>query len=133
MHKTKKKLKTKRTQIFLLAATAVFVFGMGFSNVANAQAAQCKIAGTADATFSASITSYDREKGTVEVSAQNDSEKTVTGTVTVKWGNESKTVTILVPRESESSKTITFSQATVKDVKLNAWNPTISVTSAKCN
>jgi hypothetical protein len=111
----------------------VALIGLGIS--ANAQtSAQCKISGTDNATFSASISSFDYEKGQVVVSAQNDSGKTVTGTVSVRWGNTTKTITIIVARESESTpKTVTFSAKDAGDAKMNGWEPRISVTSARCN
>jgi hypothetical protein len=106
--------------------------GFGFS--VNAQSAQCKISGTDDSTFSASISSYDYEKGTVVVSAQNDSQKTATGTVSVTWGGTTKKITIIVARESASAdKTVTFAKNVAQTAKNNNWEPSISVTSAKCN
>jgi hypothetical protein len=112
----------------------ILVAMIGFGISANAQSAQCKISGTDNATFSASISSYDYEKGQVVVYAQNDSQKTATGTVSVKWGNATKTITIIVTRESESTpKTITFTAKDAQAAKTNGWEPTISVNSARCN
>jgi hypothetical protein len=112
---------------------AILVAVIGFGLSVNAQtSAQCKISGTDNATFSAFISSYDYEKGQVVVCAQNDSQKTVTGTVTVKWGNDTKTITIIVARESESApKIVTF--ASTNTAKANSWEPKISVNSARCN
>jgi hypothetical protein len=107
---------------------------IGFCFSVNAQSDQCKISGTDNATFSASISSYDYEKGQVVVYAQNDSQKTVTGTVTVSWGHASKTITIIVARESESTpKIIAFAANDVNLAKTNKWEPKISVKSARCN
>lgn len=111
----------------------ILVAMVGFGIYVNAQTAQCKITNGNGATFTASVDSYDPEKGTVTVSAYNDADPgkgSVTGIVTVTFLGETKEQAFIVAASSSAQpKTYQFKSSK----ECPGAFPRIRVSSAKCD